>query len=250
MPVERVPDPDIAGCGNVFVYVEVGDRIVRAALDTGAVRTLLIDLPSSARPVGRRETTGIFGTRAVTEWEIQEVRIGSLRVGPLIIDRIDGGAGRHPVVGLDVLGAGSWRLDVSGQSLITGASAPRSFEFKRGVNGHMLTEMKWPTATATSLFDTGAGITLIDQRFADAHPYLFKHAGSTVGTDVTGSHAQFRLARVSGYQIDGIEFAGHIVAIADLSEIPDHVDAGIGFPTIEQARWTVDVRASRWNIER
>jgi hypothetical protein len=250
VPVERVPDPDIPGCGNVFVYVEVGDRTVRAALDTGAVRTLLIDLPSSARPVGRRETTGIFGTEMVSEWEVDEVRIGSLRAGPLTIDCIDGGAGRHPVVGLDVLGAGSWQLDISGRTLITGASAQRSSAFKRGANGHMLTEMKWPTATATSLWDTGAGITLIDQRFADAHPDLFEHAGSTISTDISGSHGEVRLARVSGYKIDGTQFAGHTVAIADLSEIPDHIDAGIGFPTIDQARWTVDVAASRWCIER
>lgn len=250
MPIERLDDPDVPGCGNVFVHVEVDDRTVRAALDTGAVRTLLIDLPSSARPVGRREATGIFGTEVVTEWEVEEVRIGSLRAGPLIVDHIAGGGERHSVVGLDVLGVGSWQLDVSGRTFITGALAPRSSAFKRGANGHMLTEIKWPTATASALWDTGAGITLIDQRFADAHPDLFEYAGSAIGTDVTGSHGEFSLAYVSGYEIDGTQFAGHVVAIADLSVTPDHTDAGIGFPTIGQARWTVDVAASRWCIER
>src|SRR4051794_36817169 len=38
VPVERVADPDVPGCGNVFVSVEVDDHLVRAVFDTGAVR--------------------------------------------------------------------------------------------------------------------------------------------------------------------------------------------------------------------
>jgi hypothetical protein len=99
------------------------------------------------------------------------------------------------------------------------------------------------------MWDTGAGITLIDRRFADAHPNLFEHAGSTAGTDVLGSQVDLALARVPDYEIDGTRFAGHTVAIADLPEIPDRIDAVIGFPTINQACWTVDVPARRWSIE-
>jgi hypothetical protein len=249
VPVECVPDPDVPGCGNVFVSVEVDDRTVRAVFDTGAPRTLLIDLPSSARPVGSRKTTGAFGTEIVTEWEVGAIRIGSLLAGPLTVDRIDGGFGRHPVVGLDVLGAGSWQLDISSRTLVTGAPSRRGLAYKSATNGHILTEMRWPTATATAIYDTGAGITLIDQRFADAHPNLFEHAGSTTVTDVLGSHGDLGLARMSAYEIDGTRFAGHIVAIANLPEIPDHIDAAIGFPTISQVRWTVDVPARRWLIE-
>ncbi|HEV7192279.1 MAG TPA: hypothetical protein VGN35_03660 [Jatrophihabitantaceae bacterium] len=249
VPVECVPDPDVPGCGNVFVSVEVDDRIVRAAFDTGASRTLLIDLPSSARPVGDRETSGLFGTGVVTEWEVSDIRIGLLRAGPLTVHRIDGGAGRHPVVGLDVLGTGSWQLDLASRTLVTGAPSPRGSALRRTTNGHILTEMSWPTATATALWDTGAGITLIDRRFADAHPNLFEHAGSARGTDILGSQSDLGLARVSGYEIDGTQFAGHSVAIADLPEVPDPIDAVIGFPTINQARWTVDVPAARWCIE-
>jgi hypothetical protein len=249
VPVECVPDPEVPGCGNIFVSVEIDDHIVRAVFDTGAPRTLLIDLPSSARPVGARETTGAFGTEVVTEWEVGDIRIGSLRAGPLRVDGIKGGPGRHPVVGLDVLGTGSWQLDLASRTLVTEAPSPHGSEFRCATNGHMLAEMKWPTATAAALWDTGAGITMIDRRFADAHPKLFEQAGNTKGTDVMGSHGDLALARVSAYEIDGIPFAGHLVAIADLPAIPDHIDAVIGFPTISQARWTVDVPARRWSIE-
>jgi hypothetical protein len=110
--------------------------------------------------------------------------------------------------------------------------------------------MRWPTATATALWDTGAGITLIDRRFADAHAGLFEHVGSATATDIWGSQGDLRLAQVSGYEIDGTEFAGHIVAVADLPEGPGSIDAVIGFPTIDQARWTVDLSSRSWCIDR
>jgi hypothetical protein len=249
VPVECVPDPDVAGCGSAFVSVIVDGRTVRAALDTGATRTLLIDLPCSARPVGGRETSGLFGTTVVTEWEVEDICVGSLHTGPLTVDRIDSAPGLHPVVGLDVLGTGSWQLDLSRQTLLTGAPLLRGRAYRSSTNGHILAEMRWPSAAATALWDTGAGCTLIGRRFADAHRDLFKHAGSTTAVDIVGSHVDLSLARASGYEIDGIPFAGHTVAIADLPEIPDHIDAVIGFPTIGQARWTVDVPARRWRIE-
>jgi hypothetical protein len=250
VPVECVPDPDVPGCGNVFVSVAIDDCIVRAVFDTGSPRTVLIDVPSSARPVGARETSGVFGTEVVTEWEVGEVRVGSLSAGPLTVHRIAAGVGRHPVVGLDVLGTGSWQLEISSGTLLTDAPPPRGSAFECAANGHILTEMRWPGVAATALWDTGAGITLINRRFADAHPILFEDIGSTLGTDVMGLQGDLALARVSGYEIDGTDFAGHIVAIADLPEIPDHIDAAIGFPTIRQARWTVDVGARRWSIRR
>lgn len=250
VPVECVPDPEVPGCGNAFVSVKVDDRTVRAALDTGALRTVLIDLPSSARRAGTQETAGAFGPRVVTEWEVGEIRLGSLRAGPLIVHGIDDAPGLHPVVALDVLGAGAWQLDLSSKTLITGMTSMRGCAYMSTANGHILAEMRWPTAAATALWDTGAGITLIDRRFAEAHPTLFEHAGSTTATDVLGSHGELGLARVSGYNIDGIHFDGHIVAIADLPEIPDRIDAAIGFPTVSQARWTVDVPTHRWRIER
>jgi hypothetical protein len=249
VPVECVPDPDILGCGNIFISVAADGCILRAAFDTGSPTTVLIELPHSARPKGRQETSGMFGAEAVSEWEVQELRIGSLSVGPLTVHRIAAGVGRHPVVGLDLLGTGPWKLDTSNGTLLTGAPLSRGSTFTRAANGHILTEMRWPGAAATAMWDTGAGITLFDRQFADAHPDLFEEVGTTLGTDVTGSQGEFLLARVSGYEIDEAGFDGHVAAIADLPEIPDHIDAAIGFPTIKQARWTVDVQACRWSID-
>lgn len=249
VPIDYVPDPEVPGCGNIFVPVEVDGCATRAALDTGALRTMLIDVPPSARLVGSQETSGAFGTEVVTEWEVSDVRVGSLRAGPLTVNRIGDGSGRHQVVGLDLLGSGPWQLDLARGTLITGEPLVHGSKYRATTHGRILTEMRWPTATATALWDTGAGITLIDRRFADAHPSLFEHAGSTRATDVVGTQGDVGLAQVSDYEIDGNPFAGHIIAIVDLPEIPDRIDAAIGFPTISQARWAVDAPSHQWRIE-
>jgi hypothetical protein len=249
--LEVVPDPDVAGCGYVFVDAHVSGRSVRAVLDTGAVRTKLVDLPPTARQVGERQVSGVFGTETVTEWEVADIRLGSLRADLLIVDRISHVGGRHPMLGLDLLGTQPWRLDVVDRTLDTGAPLPRSgSSFTRGANGHLLTQMRWPTATATALWDTGAGITLIDQRFADSHPNLAQPAGTAVSTDSAGATANTHLARIAGYEIDGVQFRGHTVALADLSAVPDRTDVIIGYPTIAQARWAMHIPTLRWCVER
>src|SRR5690348_1870567 len=43
--------PMFEAAGTSLFSVEVDDRTVRAVLDTGAVRTSLVDMPSSARQV-------------------------------------------------------------------------------------------------------------------------------------------------------------------------------------------------------
>jgi hypothetical protein len=237
------------GCGNFLVDVAVDGMVIRAALDTGAPRTLLFDVPSSARPAGACQTSGAFGVATVTEWEVREIRLGSLQAGPLTVHQIDGGPERHPLVGLDVLGVGSWQLDPGSQTLITDLPTMSGSEFMSATNGHLLTEMRWSNAVASALWDTGAGITLIDRHFARTHPHLFKPTGSTRATDITGAHSDLELAHAQDYEIEGVSFAGHIVAITDLPEVPEHIDAAIGFPTIVQARWTVDLPSHRWRIE-
>jgi hypothetical protein len=249
VPVECVRDPVIPGCGNFLVDIDVDGMVIRAALDTGVPRTLLFEVPSSARPTGVNQTSGAFGVGTVAEWEIREIRLGSLHAGPLTIHQIDGGHGGHPVVGLDVLGVGSWQLDPGSGTLTTGLPIMSGSEFVSATNGHLLTEMRWSNAVASALWDTGAGITLIDRHFARTHPRLFTPAGSTRATDITGAHGDLELALAQDFEIEGVSFAGHIVAITDLPDVPEHIDAAIGFPTIVQARWTVDVPSNRWRID-
>ncbi|HWA66300.1 MAG TPA: hypothetical protein VG899_08020 [Mycobacteriales bacterium] len=250
IPVECVPDPVVSGCGHFLVDIEVDGNVVRAALDTGVPRTLLFDVPSSAALVGTRRTSGAFGVGEVAEWEVGEIRLGSLRAGPVTVHHISRGRERHPVVGLDVLGQGSWQLAPGSRTLVTHVPFLGGSTLRSAANGHLLTEMRWSDGVASALWDTGAGITLIDRRFAAAHPHLFQPAGVAKATDITGANSEVELANVPGYEIEGVPFVGHLVAITDLPAVPEPIDAAIGFPTIVQARWTVDLRARRWHIER
>ena len=76
------------------------------------------------------------------------------------------------------------------------------------------------TVTATALWDTGAGITVIDQRLADSPPDAVEPADAPLSTDSAGATANTELARIAGY------------------------------PTIGQARWATHIPSSRWCVER
>ncbi len=250
VPVECEPDPDVPDAGTVFVPIDIGDRVARVVLDTGSPRTTLSELPGSARPAGVAETAGLYGSATVAQWLVDQVRLGSLRAGPLLVHVIDAAPGHHPFVGLDLLGTGPWRLDLANRELVTGPPVSAGSELSVTTTGHLISEMSISGVRATALFDTGAGITMVDRRFAEAHPDLFEAADSAMATDSTGVAGAVDLARLSPYEIEGISFAGHLVAIADLPAVPDQLDAVIGYPTIAQARWSIDLPARQWQVER
>jgi len=250
VPVEVEPDPEIPGCGSIFVPLEVGDLVARVVLDTGSPSTTLTEVPSSARAAGTGTAEGVFGRETVAQWLVESISLGSLRAGPLTVDLIDRHPERHPFVGLDVIGAGPWQLDLADRTLTTDITMANGSGLTVTETGHLLSAMSWPGVRATALFDTGAGITLIDRRFTDEHPELFEAAGSTIGTDSAGVRHETDLAQVLAYEIEGIAFQGHLVAIADLPALPDQLDVVIGYPTIVQARWSIDIPGRQWQVER
>ena len=77
----------------------------------------------------------------------------------------------------------------------------------RGPRGHPLLDLRWPDVTGRAVFDTGAGITVVDTSFVRAHPDLFTHAGQTTGTDSAGEHVTTDLYEMAAVTIGGRAFA-------------------------------------------
>ena len=109
-------------------------------------------------------------------------------------------------------------------------------------------------ATASAVWDTGAGLTLVDTAFLRAHAALFEELGSSQGTDATGASMEAQLYTMSAPTIGGVRFPPHIVAGVDLSfvnatiELP--MDLILGYTTLRQAHWLFDFPRKRWAITR
>jgi hypothetical protein len=117
---------------------------------------------------------------------------------------------------------------------------------------HCYVELDWTDAHAQACFDTGAGLTIVDQAFIDKHPRLFEPAGTSTGIDATGASVETPMFLMAGPMIGGTQFTAHTVAALDLApvnatlELP--MDVILGYPTIRQASWLFDFPARRWSL--
>jgi hypothetical protein len=80
-----------------------------------------------------------------------------------------------------------------------------------------------------------------------SHPELFTALGSANGTDSSGTTMVTDVCRLEPYRIADVLFAGHVVAVADL---PEPMEMILGYPTICQAIWSMDLPLGRWAVSR
>ena len=265
VPLVVVPDPDDPECADVLVDVTVDGRAYRMVLDTGAAHTHLVaDAHTAELPV----VTSADSAGALAAGRDDLVRVSGLEVGPIRVESLDvvrvpgdQPGGRH-LLGMDVLAPWSIGLRLAARRLEIAAddgheapAEPRDVqELEMDARGHSYVTLRWPGVTARACWDTGAGITVVDESFAQAHPQLFTDAGSAYGMDSTGAQVETPILTVAGPEIGGARFAPHRVAVVDLSaanatlEIP--MDVILGYPTIVQADWWMSFPHRRWGLTR
>jgi hypothetical protein len=56
------------------------------------------------------------------------------------------------------------------------------------------------------------------------------------------------VCRLEPYRIADVLFAGHVVAVADLAAVPEPISMCLGYPTLRQAIWSMDLPSGRWAV--
>jgi hypothetical protein len=100
------------------------------------------------------------------------------------------------------------------------------------------------------MWDTGADITVVDRELVTSHPGLFTAPGSASGTDSSGTTAVTDVCRMEAYRIADVLFVSHLVAVADLGAVPEPITMVLGYPTLRQAIWSMDLPSGRWAVRR
>lgn len=255
IPLVIVPDDEVPDGGNVLVDTFIAGRPYQFRLDTGAARTELVaDEYLAALPAtGQDESAGLFGQQEHSDTvTIPGLQAGQLATGPLQVVRAPAAKARQHLLGMDLLSQYCCQFRFADNVLVLAPSPAAGAGLDLQVDGrsHVYVDLQWDSLTATACFDTGGGVSAVDQRFATAHPELFAPAGAALGTDSTGSQASTPLMTMAGPVIAGVQFAPSTVAVIDLGpvnqrlEIPMTVIAG--YPLLRQADWEFDFPARRF----
>ncbi len=159
---------------------------------------------------------------------------------------------------MDFLDGHIWKVDFSSacltaetDNLAAGIKDRTWWPMNRGQRGHVLLSAHWDAVSAPqAVWDTGAGVTVVDAGFADRHSELFTPAGSAQGSDGVGS-AETPMVILRGPRIGSLSFGDSLAAVVDLSEInatlEQPLEIILGYPLLAQADWIIDLRDNRWS---
>lgn len=259
IPWRLVPDEDAPDTGNLLVEAAIDGRSYSLVLDSAAPKTELVtdDYLATLPASDQHSSGGVSGQKERSDVvTIPGLTAGDLITGPVPVVRADPFPGRQHLLGLDLLGQYCCEFSFTSTELrLSGSPDIRAgLDVQRNVRGHIYLELVWGAASATSVWDCGSSITLVDTSFAAAHPDLFTPSGEGLGTDSTGATVATPLVTMDGPLIAGTQFAPSTAAIFDLSAMNQGVDLPMsviaGVPLLRQADWLFDLPAGRYATPR
>ncbi|MDX2176574.1 MAG: hypothetical protein SF028_08885 [Candidatus Sumerlaeia bacterium] len=252
------PEEDDADSAGVFVEVRLDGTMREFVLDTGAGgTTLALDPFTESLPVVRMRSSGGVFQRI----EDDRVALGRLCIGPIERYGIEVARSRRPgtrsLLGMDVLGRHRLAFDFAAARCEVDQPLPwqgieAALDLVVGSAGHPYVDIAFEGANASAVWDTGAGVTVVDARFIAEHPESFQSVGASTGTDSTGARLETPVCLMAASRIGGLDFPPHRVVSVDLTVLNQGTDRRtdmiLGWPTLSKARWVFDFPARRWGL--
>jgi len=253
-----VEDKEDNECAEVNVSAMIEGDEFEFLLDTGAGTSSIrnSEFTLNYPTIKTKQSSGVFST-------IQEkvIRIPSLRIGPIRKEnveftRVDKDNGKHNLIGMNVLKDYAFHFDFQYQEADVN---PDDAKFIRDCNNlycddkyHPYMAVDLGDSEISAVWDTGAGITIVNEQLIKDHPASFALIGDSEGTDANGNVQQTPTYLMTGMIIDGYVFPPHHVAMVDLSDvnatIERKMDMILGYSTFRFADWWIDFPAKKWKI--
>ena len=256
------PDAEEIGAAEVYVEGAVGGNPYRFLLDTGAAKTRIqFDEYTSTFPSTEQDSSaGVFARSSE-----DMITVPNIEVGPLVkheftlVRGAQQHAGPKNLIGMDFLKDfrchfyfDDNRVSID-EPVEEGIGWQDLFLDKRF---HPYIPVQFGGVTASTVWDTGASVTVADSNFIEKHPALFREAeaGQSTGIDSTGAEVATPVFMMSEYVIDGHLFPPQRVAAVDLTqanatlEVP--MDLILGYTAYSKANWVFDFPRRKWTISK
>ena len=252
---EDEADPEAA---EVLVDGSSGGREYRFLLDTGAARSAVAwdDYTSRFDSHAKSASSGTFGISSREDL----IRVPSIEVGP--ISRRDFTLVRLPrqgehsrnLIGMDLLKEHRCHFRFSADQVLvdeadTGLASQRLILDARF---HPYVNVYLQAVQGRAVWDTGAGMTVVNTNFIARHPALFRRVGESTGRDATGFEMDTPTFIMEESVIGEHTFPPHKVVGVDLSVVnatlERPMDLILGYNTLRRADWLFDFPSKRWAI--
>ena len=252
------PDEEEAEAAEILVDGKLGGRNYRFLLDTGAATTRVKcdDYILAFPNVEKRETRGTFSKSNLDLIIVPDIALGPITKENFTLARAPESAPNN-IIGMDLLKDYSLlfdfakgRVEVDAACPPEGAGACR--ELTLGSKSHPYVGVTFGGMSARAVWDTGAGMTVVDSQFVKDNPSLFRELSLSSGTDSAGVTRETPLFAMKAMTIGNTAFPAHKVAALDLSPIKASTDVPmdliLGYNLLHRANWWFDFPNRKWAV--
>lgn len=250
------PDEEEPEAAEVLVDGSVGGRRYRFLLDTGAAKSAILsdDYTTTFAAIGQHTSSGVFAGGS------EDVVIApTIEVGPIVqrdfpVTRLAQNIPqRRNLIGMDLLKDyrchflfDEHRVEIDGDDL----PGVTFYDLALDSRFHPYVPVRFGAVTASAVWDTGAGITVVDMGLVARHPAFFQPAGQSQGMDATGATVATPMFTMLGAKVGDLELPPLRVAGVDLSgvnaTIETPMDLILGYNMLCRANWLMDFPRRRW----
>lgn len=255
-------DEEDVEAAEVFVDGLIGGNHYRFLLDTGAARTCIEfdDYTSTFDCIEKSNSSGVFAKSSHDLITIPSIEVGSISKKNFTLARM---AEKVPnirnLIGMDLLKdyCCHFFFDENQVSVAMNTVADTGYTFQNlflDNTFHPYVDIQFGTLKAKAVWDTGAGITIVDLNFVKEHLACFREVGQSTGTDATGFKMATPTFIMTASLIGDKVFPPHKVAGVDLSYVNSSIevpmDLILGYSTLSKANWLFDFPRKRWAISK
>jgi hypothetical protein len=260
LPLIILPDSNNPEAAEVLIDGKIGATSCRFLLDTGAAITCVDfdDYTSTFKRVGTKETAGAFSKSSLDLIIAPSISIGPFTEHILLVSRSKNGSKRQRnLIGMNFLKNlciyfyfDSDRVEAGPLQQPKAGCGLRPLTLGR--SSHPYLAVNFGGWAATAVWDTGAGMTVVDKGFVDNHPAFFRPSGISKGNDSAGAEEETPAYVMEGATIGGRRFDHIKVSAFDFSRVTTHADIPfeiiLGYNLIKQANWCFDFPAKKWGF--
>lgn len=256
------PDEEEAEAAEIFVDGTIGGTTYRFLLDTGAARTSVIwdDYTSTFDCIEKSTSSGVFARSSD-----DLITVPSIAVGPIskknftLVRTAEKRPDRSNLIGMDLLKDLCCHFFFEENRIAVDANDQPGggYMFQElflDKKFHPYVDVQFGTLKAKAVWDTGAGITIVDRNFIKTHPAFFQEVGQSTGTDSTGSKMETSMFIMAATIIGNTAFPPLKVAGVDLSYVNSTIDMPmeliLGYNTLRKANWLFDFPRKKWAISK
>lgn len=256
------PDVDDAEAAEILVDGTIDGHPYRFLLDTGAARSSVISDAYTAGFASTEQQTspGVFAKSIDELIVVPQLALGPVSKSDFVLARLSTTRpDARNLIGMDFLKDACYHFlfsesRVEVDALDASDDAYTYMDLFMGTRFHPYVTVELGGVQVAAVWDTGAGMTVVDSSFIDAHADAFEPAGDSQGTDSTGATMDTPMFIMAPARIGTHVFAAHKVASVDLSHVNSTTETPmtmiLGYSTLSQAHWIFDFPRKRWAISR